>query len=74
MMDRTTKAHLDSMIDTLNNLHPMKGAAFALDYSYGGVRLVKRYSATGGESDLSIRGTKTEIYNIMRAIEAAMRA
>ena len=73
-MEHTTKAHLDAMIDTLNHLHPMNGATFGLDYAYGGVRLVKRYSATGGESDLSIRGTKTEIYNIMRAIEAAMRA
>ena len=73
-MEHTTKAHLESMIDTLNQMHPMEGAKFALDYAYGGVRLVKRYDKTGGESDLSIRGTKTEIYNIMRAIEAAMRA
>ena len=73
-MERTTKAHLNAMLDTLNELKPMKGAEFGLDYAYGGVRLVKRYKATGGESDLSIRGTRTEIYNIMRAIENALRA
>lgn len=73
-MERTTKAHLDSMIDTLNQLHPIDGAKFALDYAYGGVRLVKRYDRTGGESDLSIRGTKTEIYNMLRAAENILRA
>ena len=73
-MEHTTKAHLDSMIDTVNQLHPMQGAKIALDYAYGGVRIVKRYDKTGGESDLSARGTKTEIYNMLRAIEGVLRA
>ena len=73
-MERITKANMYNMIDTLNCLKPMEGAEFALNYAYGGVRLVKRYKATGGESDLTIRGTMREIYNIMCGIEAFFRA
>ena len=73
-MERITKENMRSMIDTLNGLKPMRDAEFGLDYAYGGVRLVKRYKATGGESDLTVRGTTREIYNIMRGIEAFLRA
>ena len=73
-MDRITKANMYSMIDTLNDIKPMDSASFGLDWAYGGVRLVKRYKATGAEADLTIRGTSREIYNIMRGIEAFHRA
>ena len=73
-MERITKKQMHSMIDTLNRIKPMEGAEFGLNYAYGGVRLVKRYKATGGESDLTIRGTTREIYNIMCGIEAFYRA
>ena len=73
-MERITKAHLHSMIDTLNRIKPMEGAQFGLDIAYGGYRLVKRYSATGGERDLTNRGTAREIYDIMRGIEEFYRA
>lgn len=73
-MDRITRAHLQSMIDTLNRIKPMEGAHFALDRAYGGYRLVKRYDATGGERDLTNRGTAREIYDIMRGIEEFYRA
>ena len=42
-------------IDSMNKLFPMKEHKFALDYAYGGVRLVKRKNDTGGEADLSTR-------------------
>jgi len=74
IMDRITKANMYSMIDTLNQIKPMEGAKFGLDWAYGGVRLVKVWSATGGESDLTVRGTMREIYNIMRGIESFERA
>jgi hypothetical protein len=73
-MERITKTNMYSMIDTLNQIKPMEGAKFGLDWAYGGVRLVKRYNATGGESDLTARGTTREIYNIMCGIEAFYRA
>ena len=73
-MERITKENMYSMIDTLNRIKPMDGAEFGLDYAYGGVRLVKRYKESGGESDLTVRGTTREIYNIMRGIEAFYKA
>ena len=74
IMERITKANMYSMIDTINHIKPMDGAKFGLDWAYGGVRLVKVYNATGGESNLTTRGTAREIYNIMRGIEAFERA
>ena len=73
-MERITKKDMEFMIDTLNHIKPMKGFKFALDYAYGGVRLVKRNNQSGGESDLTYRGTMREIYNIMRGIEEFYRA
>ena len=73
-MERITKKQMYIMIDTLNRIKPMEGAEFGLDFAYGTVKLVKRYKATGGESDLTIRGTTREIYNIMCGIEAFYRA
>lgn len=73
-MDRITRAHLESMINTLNHIKPMEGAQFGLDIAYGGYRLVKRYDATGGECDLTNRGTAREIYDIMCGIEKFYRA
>ena len=67
-MERITRKNLESMIDTLNNIKPMSDSKFALDIAYGGYRLVKRYNATGGEADLSVRVSARELWNIMQSI------
>lgn len=49
------KAIFEDRVETLNRMSPLDGAKYALDYAYGGVRLVKKNIATGGETDLSCR-------------------
>jgi len=73
-MERVTKKQMYSLLEDLNRIKKMDGAVFAFDWAYGGVRLVKRYNETGGESDLSNRGTTREIYNIMLGIRAFYNA
>lgn len=57
--DYKTEAEYEAIfadrIDSMNKLFSMKEHKFALDYAYGGVRLVKRKNDTGGEADLSTR-------------------
>jgi len=67
-MERVTKEQMYSMLEDLNRIKKMDGAKFAFNWAYGGVRLVKRYDATGGEADLTDRGTSRQIYDIMRGI------
>ena len=73
-MERITRKHLYSMVDTLNHIKPMEDAKFGLDIAYGGYRLVKRYNVSGGQSDLTYRVTARELYNIMLGIENFNRA
>ena len=49
------EAIFEDRVETLNRMLPLDGAKYALDYAYGGVRLVKKNIATGGETDLSCR-------------------
>ena len=49
------EAHFKELIKTINELCPLDGYKFGINYAYGGARLVKRNLATGGESNLSNR-------------------
>ena len=74
-MARLSKKHLETRLDYLNRYLAGKNwidrdvANFAIDYSYGGARMVYRKVNGGAESDVSIRGTKSEIGDIISAIE-----
>ena len=67
-MARLSEKHLEARLDYLNRYLAGKNwidrdvANFAIDYSYGKVN-------GGAESDVSIRGTKSEIGDIISAIE-----
>ena len=69
-MSTITLAIIESQIETLNSMTERTNAyaKYALDQAYGGVRLTMRYSKNGSESDISTRGTKKELSNILSAI------
>lgn len=69
---RITDKDLKNRISILNDLMGFKANYgkdnhFGLDYAYGGVMLVFIYASTG-ESNVSNRGTKKEIYNYINAM------
>ena len=70
MSERITKADLDRQILDLNSArwihrHLKSDApAYSLDWAYGGVRVVD----DNGSRDVTVRGTKREIYNILRGM------
>ena len=41
--------------------------AYVLDWAYGGVRLSRLMNESGGESDITQRGTKRETYYMMHS-------
>jgi hypothetical protein len=45
---------------------------YALDWAYGGVALVQFCNESGGERNITGRGTKRETYNQMRAFLAGI--
>ena len=69
-MSTITLARIKSQIETLNRMTERTNddAKYALDQAYGGVRLTMRCSKNGSESDISTRGTKKELSNILSAI------
>ena len=61
-MNRITKDILSAKVDYLNQLTNGK---LALDYAYGGVRLVKLTNEHGGAADMSERVSKPEMARIL---------
>ena len=74
-MSTVTLAVIESQIETLNRMTKRTTACkkYALDQAYGGVRLVIRCSKNGSESDISTRGTKRELSNILSAMITMLR-
>lgn len=74
-MARLSQKHLEARLDYLNRYLAGKNwidrdiANFAIDYSYGNARLVYRNVDGGAETDISVRGTKSQIGDIISAIE-----
>jgi len=74
-MNTTTKAQLDQLVTTLNN---MTGAAsagepFGICYAYSGARLVQE-GRTGCQRDISPRGTKAQTALYINAMIAGIDA
>ena len=74
-MSTITLAVIESQIETLNSMTERTNAyaKYALDQAYGGVRLTIRYSKNGSKSDISTRGTKRELSNILSAMITMLR-
>jgi len=83
-MERTTKSQLESLVEEINartghELEPYdhskpgcnpNAGTYLLDYAYGGVRLSQMSLRKGctGQSDITQRGTKTELYYQLKAM------
>ena len=81
-MDRIKKAYLKRKLDLVNNAlgNPMEAytmteagfranvGAIKLDWAYGGVRVCRIVGPTGGETDLSLRGTMREAATYLDAM------
>lgn len=82
MTNRITAKQLLSKVNTLNDLfgyereaysrHPDGNfsaniGTFVLDQSYGGYRLCQIATKSGGERDLTVRGTAREAYQAISA-------
>jgi hypothetical protein len=61
MAERITKTDLQKHILRLNTA---TGQDYDLDWAYGGVRVVR----SEGSYDVTVRGSKREIYNILRGM------
>ena len=72
---KTTKAHLDQLVTTLNNLTgaASAGEPFSICYAYSGARLVQD-TKHGGQRDISPRGSKPETAQFIRAMLAGIDA
>jgi len=47
---------------------------YVLDYAYGGVRLGQLCNESGGQRDITVRGTKREVYHMMHAFLRGLEA
>ena len=47
---------------------------YVLDYAYGGVRLGQLCNESGGQRDITVRGTKREVYYMMHAFLRGLEA
>jgi hypothetical protein len=65
---RVSKQDLQDLIDQLNKL----GLPVELNWAYGDVQVMRR-SKSGGREDVSGRGTKSEIYDYLRAMLAGVQ-
>lgn len=66
---RMTKSILRAKVNNLNSKLELNGVGeFVLDYTYGGVRLVKLTNEHGGVVDVSERVSKSEMGRILDAI------
>lgn len=69
---KTTKQQLQRSVDLLNELTEGR---YALDYAYGGVRLVRGVGNSGAQADVGPRGTKGQVYDQVRvAIEVILQS
>ena len=88
-MERITIKTLRIAVDTLNRLagnpadiwtrqpdgsNKAHVGSYVLDASYGGYRLGKIVGESGGESDITGRGTARETYNAIHAFRAGLFA
>lgn len=62
---RITKTVLEAKVQYLNYI---TGGSYALDYAYGGVRLVRLTDEHGGVADMSERVGKPEMARILDSI------
>jgi hypothetical protein len=63
---KVTKKVLRMKVEYLNYVTDRKGyEKYSLNYGYGGVKIVVGTNDKGGTADISLRGTKTEIGNIL---------
>ena len=82
MSSRITKQHLQNVLDAINLAAGQKVKPWAqdetgryrsnvgtyvLDWAYGGVALSQLTNESGGERDITKRGTKRETYHLMHA-------
>ena len=65
-MERTTKKQVESKVEYLNKVYDLN---LNIGYAYGGARI----ESNNGSMDISCRGTKSEIYWQLRAIEEVLR-
>lgn len=89
MSHRINKRDLQNILDRINEAtgQQLEGwtkdetgryranvGTYVLDWAYGGVRLSQLVTPSGGERDITGRGTKRETYNAMRAYLAGLEA
>ena len=87
MSNRITKRDLQNVLDRINEATGQKlegwtkdetgryranVGTYVLDWCYGGVRLSQLVTPSGGERDITGRGTKRETYHAMRAFLAGL--
>ena len=65
-MERMTVKKLESKVEYLNKVYDLN---LNIGYAYGGARI----ESNNGSMDISCRGTKSEIYWQLRAIEEVLR-
>ena len=63
-MYKVTKKDLDRSVERLAEI---TGVDYSLNWAYGGVRVVRQVGA--GSKDVTVRGSKREIYNILRGMD-----
>lgn len=81
MSNRITRKDLESLVNELNEAKGFDPksvqyntvGAYQLDYAYGGVKLVKIASPSGGQTNVSTGGygTKKELYIFLRGMTAS---
>jgi len=83
-MDRITQERLQGAVSQLNyelgelrdtykpymvdGRYPANEGTFYINYAYGGARLCRIANSSGGEHDISHRGTKREVYDFIRGM------
>lgn len=78
-MERITNNHIDHQVQILNSYFGIENPEwntvghFYVEQSYGGYRLVRVVSESGGEIDISKRGTKREVYEQLRVLNEGLR-
>jgi len=65
-MERVTKNMIESKVEYLNDDYNLN---LNIGYAYGGVKI----EVNDGSMDISCRGSKSEIYFQLRAIEEVLR-
>ena len=61
-MEKVTKRDIERRVERLAEI---TGVDYSLDWAYGGVRVMRN----SGSSNVTVRGSKREIYNILRGMD-----